>query len=88
MGLIRFLFFEKKHLAYSAFGQDQYFKACNKLSQHGVQYDVARKINANLFSTSGDGQIADVRNATVGTAQYDFYVKKEDQHLAQLALRY
>lgn len=87
MGLIRFLFFEKKHLVYTAFGQDMYFKATSKLSQHGVQYDVARKMTANLFSPSAGAHIPLTRKSEIDNAQYDFYVKKEDQHRAQQALR-
>lgn len=86
MGLIRMLFFEKKHLAYTAFGQDMYYKACSKFSQHGVQYDVARKMTANIFSTSSHVPFPDTRNNVIDNAQYDFYVKKEDKHHAQQAL--
>lgn len=87
MGLIRHLFMEKKHLAYTAFGQDMYFKACNKLDQHDVKYDVVRKSTTSLFDTSRQTAIPSTRNQDVDNTQYDFYVKKEDGHRAQGALR-
>ncbi|WP_422122308.1 hypothetical protein DHX103_10890 [Planococcus sp. X10-3] len=87
MGLIRYLFFEKKHLAYTAFGQDMYYKACNKLSQGDVQYDAVRKMTTSLFDTSRQTAIPSTRNQEIDNAQYDFYVRKEDEHRAQQALR-
>lgn len=87
MGLIRYLFMERKHLAYTAFGQDMYFKACHKLDQHGVNYDVARKSMTSLFDTSGQTAIPSTRNQDIANTQYDFYVKQEDEHRAQGALR-
>ena len=87
MGLIRFLFFEKKHLAYTAFGQDMYYKACAKFSQHDVQYDAVSKISGGLFGASRDAHIPSTRNNDIDNTQYDFYVNKEDQHRAQQALR-
>lgn len=87
MGLIRYLFFEKKHLAYTAFGQDMYYKACAKFSQHDVQYDAVRKMTGSLFDTSRQTHIPSSRNNEIDNAQYDFYVRKEDQHRAQQALR-
>ncbi|HSJ38613.1 MAG TPA: hypothetical protein VK945_10430 [Planococcus sp. (in: firmicutes)] len=87
MGLIRFLFYEKKHLAYTAFGQDMYYKACAKLDQHGVQYDAVRKMTGSLFDTSRQTHIPSTRNNDIDNTQYDFYVKKADQHRAQGALR-
>lgn len=87
MGLIRYLFFEKKHLAYTAFGQDMYHKACNKLDKHDVKYDAVRKSTTSLFDTSRQTAIASTRNQDFAYEQYDFYVKKEDQHRAQGALR-
>ena len=85
MGLFRFLFFEKKCLIHTAFGNEMYFRAANSLSEHGVSYDAVRKMNANTFGTVGS-DIPYVRNATVNNAQYDFYVKKEDEHRAHQAL--
>lgn len=87
MGLIRYLFFDKKHLAYTAFGQDMYYKACNKFDQHDVKYDAVRKSTTGLFDTSRQTAIPSTRNQDIDNTQYDFYVRKEDQHRAQGALR-
>lgn len=78
MGLIRWLFFEKKHLAYTAFGDDMYYKAAGKLNAHGIAYDAVLKVNANATPP--------VFNNAANSAQYDFYVAKEQKHLAQQAL--
>lgn len=86
MGLIRYLFFQKKHLAYTAFGQDMYYKACAKLSQGDVQYDAVRKATTGLFDTSRTTYIPSSRNQEIDNAQYDFYVRKEDRHKAQQEL--
>lgn len=90
MGLIRFLFMEKKCLAHSVFGNQQYYDAASKLSAGGVPYDVVRKSNVSImdmaFGDTGRNVMPFVRNAEIDTTQYDFYVKKEDLHLAQHAL--
>lgn len=86
MGLIRYFFLKKKHLAYTAFGMDMYYKACGKLSQGDVQYDAVRKMSANLFSPSAEAHIPMTRGNEMDNSQYDFYVRKEDQHKAQQAL--
>ena len=87
MGLIRWLFFEKKHLAYTAFGDDMYYKAAGKFSAHGVAYDAVLKVNANVYGTEGHTGAPRMRNAMANTAQYDFYVTKKDAHRAQQALQ-
>lgn len=86
MGLFRFLFLEKKCLVHTAFGNEKYFKAANQLQADGVSFDTVRKMNANTFGTVGS-DIPYVRNATVDNAQYDFYVKKDDEYRALQALR-
>lgn len=85
MGLFRFLFFEKKCLVHTAFGHDMYFRAADQLQTHGVSFDAVRKINASAFGSTGS-DIPFVRAAETNNAQYDFYVKKEDEHRAHQAL--
>lgn len=82
MGLIRWLFFKRKHLVYTAFGDDMYYKAAGGLSAHSIAYDAVLKVNANVHGTGGHTGTHQMANA----AQYDFYVAKEDQHSAQHAL--
>ncbi|CEG23863.1 hypothetical protein BN1080_02870 [Planococcus massiliensis] len=86
MGLIRFLFFKKKCLVHSAFGHEMYFRAAGQLQANGVPFDAVRKINASSLGSAGS-DIPFVRAAETNNAQYDFYVKKEDEHLAHQALR-
>lgn len=86
MGLIRWLFFEKKHLAYTAFGDDMYYKAVDRLRTQGIAYDAVLKVNANVHGTEGHIASSRMREAMTNTAQYDLYVKKKDQHHAQQAL--
>ena len=88
--MIRFLFMEKKCLAHSVFGNKQYYDAASKLSAGGVSYDVVRKSNISMtdvaFNNTGQNVMPFVKNAEIDTTQYNFYVKKEDLHLAQHAL--
>ena len=85
--MIRWLFFEKKHLAYTAFGDDMYYQAAGKFSAQGISYDTVLKVNANVYGTEGHIGVPQMRDAMANTAQYDFYVAKKDQYRAQQALR-
>ena len=91
MGLIRFLFMKKKCLVHTAFGNEPYFNAANKFSTHGISYDVVRKSNISMMDMAFGGGERSVmpfaQNAEINNAQYDFYVTKEDEHLAYQALR-
>ncbi|TWT05470.1 hypothetical protein FQV26_13645 [Planococcus sp. CPCC 101016] len=78
MGLMRWLFFKKKHLAYTAFGDDMYYNAAGKFSAHGISYDAVLKVNANATPP--------LFNNAANSAQYDFYVAKKDRYRAQQAL--
>lgn len=86
MGLIRWLFYERKHLAFTAFGDDQYYKAVGKFSENGIAYDAVLKVNANVHGTEGHTGAPQMRDAMANTAQYNFYVAKKDAHRAQQAL--
>ncbi len=76
MGLFRMLFSKYRHLVYTAFGNEQYFKVVGKLKQGGVQYRTDIKRNPNTYQTIGHND----------NAQYDIYVKEEDKHKAQEAI--
>ncbi|MDN7246245.1 hypothetical protein [Planococcus shenhongbingii] len=89
MGLFRLLFMEKKCLVHSAFGNEPYFKAANQLSEHGISYDVVRKSNYSVFGGGQEGAMPFARTTSeISNTQYDFYVKKEDEHRAEQALRH
>ncbi|MFD1030167.1 hypothetical protein [Metaplanococcus flavidus] len=87
MGLIRYLFFEKKHLAYTAFGNDSYYQASSRLNAAGIDFDAKLKLTAKTYGTSSHGADQFVRNAIVDTTEYDFFVRKEDKYKAEQALR-
>ncbi|MDQ0428499.1 hypothetical protein QOZ98_001325 [Planomicrobium stackebrandtii] len=73
MGVIRRLFFKRKHLVYTAFGDDMYYKAVGRLCALGITYDTVLRVNANVYGTEGHIGAPQMRNA----AQYDFYVAKK-----------
>ncbi|PSL41581.1 hypothetical protein B0H99_102265 [Planomicrobium soli] len=85
MGLIRFLFFKRKCLVHSAFGNKMYFEATNKLNNHGVPYDAVSRLSANSQSAFG-GSTSSFVSFKESPTQYDFYVAKEDEYRAQQAL--
>lgn len=86
MGLIRMLFFKKKHLVYTAFGQDSYFQAANRLSAAGINYDAKLKMTAQTYGSSTHMADQFVRGAIVDNTEYDFFVRKEDKYRAEQAL--
>ncbi|MEF2093596.1 hypothetical protein V3595_02830 [Bacillus sp. CFBP9009] len=61
---------------YSAFGNENYFKAVAKLKREGIQFKT--KTPMNLGSESFQNRHE--------TTQYDVFVKKEQEHIAQRAL--
>lgn len=87
MGLIRWLFFKKKHCVYSAFGQDSYYQAASRLSAAGISYEAKLKLTANVYDTSVHAIDQFVRKSIVDTTQYDFFVEKKDIYRAKQALR-
>jgi hypothetical protein len=92
MGLFRLLFMKKKCRVYTAFGNEQYFSAASKFSERGISYDVVRKSETNAFGMAfGESNRMStpfIGKGQIDNAQYDFYVKKEDEHLARGALRH
>lgn len=76
MGLFRLLFSKYKHLVYTAFGNEKYFKVAGKLKESGVAYQTNIKRNPNTYQTIGHND----------NAQYDIYVKEIDKHRAQQAI--
>lgn len=86
MGLVRWIFFKRKHLAYTAFGDSMYYQAVDSLRAQGIGYDAVLKVNANVHGTEGHIGSSHMRDAMTNTTQYDLYVEKKDQHRAQQAL--
>ncbi|WP_084242885.1 hypothetical protein [Planomicrobium okeanokoites] len=86
MDLIRFLFFKKKHLVHTAFGQDSYYRTSSRLNGAGIDFDAKLKITAKTFDSSTHMADQFVRNAIVDTTEYDFFVQKEDKYKAEQAL--
>lgn len=86
MGLFRFLFFKRKCLVYTAFGNKMYGEAVNRLAAHGVPYDTVSRVSANAHSGVNFGSSPNFNNFQTSPSQYDFYVAKEDEYRAQQAL--
>lgn len=91
MGLFRFLFLEKKCLVHTTSGNERYFSVGEKLKAQGISFDVVRKSNTSALDSvfGGAEQSARplVRKSDIDQAQHEFYVKKEDEHLALQALK-
>ncbi|AQU78401.1 hypothetical protein [Planococcus faecalis] len=86
MRLIRWMFFKKKHLAYTAFGDAMYYQAVDKLRVQGIDYDTVLRVNANVHGTEGHLGSSHMRDAMTNTAQYDLYVEIKDKHFAEQIL--
>ncbi|HSP21263.1 MAG TPA: hypothetical protein VLQ20_02935 [Planococcus sp. (in: firmicutes)] len=80
MGLFRFLFLEKKYLVYTVFGHEMYNRAVRGFDAQGISDDAVRTMNDTSIGSAGQSDIPLVRNSSASKVQYDFYVKKEDQH--------
>lgn len=78
MNVIVFLFSKHRHLIFTSFNLPEYFEAINKLKEHGLSY-------RSRITSLHTGVINSHRNDTA-TGQYDIYVKKDQQHLAEKAL--
>lgn len=52
MGLFRLIFSKYKHLVYTAFGYENYFKIAGKLKENGVPYQTDIKRNLTLIKLS------------------------------------
>ena len=83
MGLFRFLFLEKKCLVHMAFGHEMYNRAVRRFDAQEISYDVVKKMNDTSIGSAGQSDIPLARNSSPSKVQYDFYVKKEDQHRCQ-----
>lgn len=65
-------FFSKKKLIYSAFGNEDYFRIVARLKEQGVKYSVKSNIDLSHRRNMVNSRYA----------QYDFYVKEEDENKA------
>lgn len=73
MRFIRLLFSKYKYLLYTAFGNEAYIKIASRLKTAGIKFQTQIVRNPNTYQTIGHND----------KAQYDIYVKEEDQHKAQ-----
>jgi hypothetical protein len=76
MNIIRFFFSKYRYLLFTSFNISEYYNAVNKLKQHGVSY-------RSRITSYDTGTRYSNRN---DNSQYDIFVKKDDQHLAEKAL--
>jgi hypothetical protein len=74
--LIPYLSNRKWTLLYTAFGSENYFGVIGKLKTAGINYKSKTPIN---FRGS--------ESRFLGNTQYDIYVKREEEHLANEALQ-
>ncbi|MFE4142033.1 hypothetical protein ACFX4I_09140 [Peribacillus sp. YIM B13472] len=61
---------------YTAFGNENYFKVIAKLEREGIQFKTKTPMNSGSENFQN-------RHETI---QYDVFVKKEQEHIAQRAL--
>jgi len=73
------MFFTKRTLIHTAFGNEKYLKIASKLAAAGIDYKT-KSINHNHFT--GGHSIS----AMDKSIQYDIYVKKEDEYKAYQAI--
>lgn len=76
INLFDYLFSNKKTLVYTTHSQRQYYKIVAKLKAASVKYRVATTSNLSAHGSS---------YSDMGT-EYKFYVKEEDESLAQHAI--
>jgi hypothetical protein len=73
MNIFMFLFSKHKRLVFTSFNPSEYYDAVNKLISHGVSYH--SRITSHDRGTN--------RN---DSTQYDIYVKKDEEYLAEKAI--
>jgi hypothetical protein len=76
MNIIMFLFSKHRSLIFTSFNQSEYYNAVNKLKHQGLSY-------RTRISTLDTGTMYSNRN---DFNQYDIFVKKQDEHIAEKAL--
>jgi hypothetical protein len=73
MNLIMFLFSKHRRLVFTSFNQSEYYDAVNKLKSHGVSYRSRITSYDRSFNRNDNDQ-------------YDIYVKKDEEYLAEKAI--
>ncbi|ANU17853.1 hypothetical protein BBI11_12775 [Planococcus maritimus] len=81
MGLFRILFSKYKYLVHTTFGSKNYYEAVYKLKENGISYETVIKRSQNAISNLNNSNLNQSENA-----QYEIYVKEEDNHKAQHAI--
>lgn len=73
------MFFSRRTLIYTAFGNEKYLKAAAKLAAAGISFKTKSRGNNNMAGH-------DILPMFSRDIQYDIYVKKEDQQRAYQAI--
>lgn len=76
------MFFTKRTLIYTTFGNEKYLKVASKLAAAGISFKTKSRSN-NHFMGGHNILTMSSRDKTV---QYDIYVKKEDEYKAYQAI--
>jgi hypothetical protein len=74
--ILMFLFSKYRSNIFISFNQSEYYQAVNKLIEHGISYRsrITSHNTATMYSNRNDN------------CQYDIYVKKGEEYLAEKAL--
>jgi hypothetical protein len=72
MNILMFLFSKHRSNIFTSFIQSDYYQAVNKLKEHGISY--RSRITGQYTGTMSSN------------SQYDIYVKKGEEYLAEKAL--
>jgi hypothetical protein len=76
MNILMFLFSKHRSNIFTSFNQSEYYQAVNKLKKHGISY-------RTRITSHDTGTMFSNRNENT---QYDIYVKKGEEYLAEKAL--
>lgn len=74
ISIVQIMYNRRWTLIYTAFGHEKYFAVAARLKHAGVKYQTKSPFNSRI-----DGRFKD-------NTQYDIYVKKGQEHLAQSAI--
>lgn len=72
------LFFMKRTLVYTTFGNEKYLKMASKLAAAGINFKTKSRSNSSFMPGHNTLPLSS-RDKTI---QYDIYVKKEDEYKA------
>ena len=76
------MFFTKRTLIYTAFGNEKYLKMAGKLTSAGISFKTKSRNNNRIIGGPNIFPVSFMDKST----QYDIYVKKEDEYKAYQAI--